>query len=134
MSSSDALTPDPDGRPPLDLAAALPLSDEEAAYVEAARVLAQRILSEVPSAGTADRLEFALKTVLGRAPTPAERRVLTEVLDDVRHSYAADAKSADALTRQGNSPRTGDIPTAELAAWTGVANVILNLDETVTRE
>ncbi len=37
MSSSDALTPDPDGRPPLDLAAALPLSTEEAAYVEAAR-------------------------------------------------------------------------------------------------
>ncbi|MEN9676824.1 MAG: hypothetical protein RIS76_2720, partial [Verrucomicrobiota bacterium] len=103
-------------------------------YVEAARVLAQRILSEAPSAGTADRLEFALKTVLGRAPSPSEQRVLTEVLEDVRQSYAADSKSADALTRQGSSPRTGDAPTVELAAWTGVANVILNLDETVTRE
>ena len=103
-------------------------------YVEAARVLAQRILREVPSEATPARLEYAYKTVLGRPPSDAEQRVLSGVLDDIRRSYAADAASADAITRLGSTPRPNETPVMELAAWTGVANVILNLDETVTRE
>lgn len=103
-------------------------------YVEAARVFAQRILGESPAATTPARLEFAMKTALGRPPSKREQQVLAAVLDDVRRAYVDDGKSADAVTRLGRADRPGNAPVAELAAWTGVANVILNLDETVTRE
>ena len=103
-------------------------------YVEAARVFAQRILAESPAASTPARLTFAMKTALGRPPSEREQQVLAAVLDDVRRSYAADAHAADAVTRLGRTGRPSDAPVTELAAWTGVANVILNLDETVTRE
>ncbi|KAB2674708.1 MAG: DUF1553 domain-containing protein [Verrucomicrobia bacterium] len=103
-------------------------------YVEAARVFAQRILREVPAGNTAARLRFALATALARPPSESEIQTLARVLDDVRASYAGDEKSADAITRLGNAKRPADTHVAELAAWTGVANVILNLDETATRE
>ena len=56
------------------------------------------------------------------------------MLDDVKKTYASDQKAADSITRLGESRRPADLAPAELAAWTGVANLILNLDETVTRE
>ncbi len=103
-------------------------------YVEAARNFAQRILREVPSGDTAARLRFALSTALARPPTADEVRTLSRMLDDVRAAYASDEKAADSLTKLGQSKRPPDARVAELAAWTGVASVILNLDETATRE
>jgi hypothetical protein len=102
-------------------------------YVEAARVFAQRILLE-GGTDTVARLDFALKTAIGRPPSDREREILTNVLADVRQSYAADEKSADRLTQLGDTRRPREASAVELAAWTGVANVILNLDETVTKE
>jgi hypothetical protein len=102
-------------------------------YVEAARVFAQRILGE-GGRDTASRLDFALKTAVARPATEKEQRILGAVLEDVKSSYALDAKAADTLTKLGSAGRPESADAVELAAWTGVANVILNLDETVTKE
>ena len=103
-------------------------------YVESARVFAQRILRESPSKETAVRLDFAIKASLARRPTSQEVRVLSDVLADVERSYRSNARAADALTRLGESARPAGADPVELAAWTGVANVLLNLDESVSRE
>ncbi len=82
----------------------------------------------------AARLDFALKTVLSRPATSKEQRILSGVLADVQNAYAANSKAAESITAFGESKRPAGLHAVELAAWTGVANVILNLDETVTRE
>jgi len=102
-------------------------------YVEASRLFAQRIVLE-GGRQTAGRLDFAFRTALARRPTERERTILAGVLRDVQTAYTADPKAAETITRLGETRGPGGIPTAELAAWTGVANVILNLDETVTKE
>ncbi len=102
-------------------------------FVEAARVFAQRIFREGGS-DTASRLKFALRAALGRPPGPHEEKILEGVLSDVRRSYAADETAAGDILKLGRASVSGQFDRGELAAWTGVANVILNLDETVTRE
>jgi hypothetical protein len=48
--------------------------------------------------------------------------------------YTADKAAAEALLRVGDRPVSKEIPAAELAAWTSVARVVLNLHETITRD
>ncbi len=61
-------------------------------------------------------------------------KLLTELADKHADQYRQDAKAADALLRVGDRPISKDIPAPELAAWTSVARVILNLHETITRD
>jgi hypothetical protein len=84
-------------------------------FVEAAQAFAYRILDSAP-ADLDKRLEFAFMTALGRAPRAGERDRLAQYLGQ----KSAHAEAATA------SP--------ELAAWTGVASIIMNLDEFITRE
>jgi hypothetical protein len=102
-------------------------------YVEAARKLAERALVS-GGARDEDRLAFAFRLPLARRPTAAESAVLAGALERLRKRYAADREAAEKLVRAGESPRDGSIDAAELAAWTGVASLILNLDETLTKE
>ncbi|HJT32226.1 MAG TPA: DUF1553 domain-containing protein, partial [Pirellulales bacterium] len=100
-------------------------------YVEAARALAARVVREAPS-GAGERMAFAWRQVLGRAPTADEARVLTGLYEKNRQSYAADPAAAGESLKNGEAP----VPSAdaiELAAWTAVCRAILNLHETVTR-
>jgi hypothetical protein len=102
-------------------------------YVEASRVLAQRILRE--GGPTAEgRLTRAFKLATGRAPRKAELNVLRAGLDRHRAHYRANRKAALALVRAGEAPRDETLDVAELAAHTAVASVILNLDEVITKE
>jgi predicted outer membrane protein len=59
--------------------------------------------------------------------------VLTAVLAKHRAEYQADAAAAQALLATGAAPNPKEIEAAELAAWTSVARVVLNLHETITR-
>jgi hypothetical protein len=101
-------------------------------HVEAARGLAERMLTEGgPSA--ADRIAFAFRVVLARPPEPAELAIVTEQLTLHLARYAKAPEDAKKAIRHGESkPRPGLAPT-ELAAYTLVANMLLNLDETLTR-
>jgi hypothetical protein len=102
-------------------------------YVEAARAFAERIVAE-GGATSADRLLWASRRALSRKPTPNEAKVLEELLTKHRAQYDADRKAAEQILGVGPSPVPKGPDAAELAAWTSVARVMLNLHETITRE
>jgi hypothetical protein len=102
-------------------------------YVEAARRLAQLMLSEGgPTAK--DRIEFAFRRAVARRPTSSELQVLERGLERYRNNFHADPESAKRFIRHGESPVDDRSDPVELAAYTATAEVILNLDETMTKE
>jgi hypothetical protein len=101
-------------------------------YVEAARVLAQRILRE-GGRNPAARLGYAFRLCTGRAPTPKEVDILERLYQRQGENFRADRKAAEELVSVGESRRPAGLDVAELAAWTTVASLLLNLDETITR-
>jgi hypothetical protein len=102
-------------------------------FVEASRALAERALRE---GGTDDRkrVNYAFRLASGRMPEGKEWRVLRDLLRKGRETYRRDEAAALKLLAVGESPRDKQVPPAELAAWTTVASVILNLDETITKQ
>jgi hypothetical protein len=102
-------------------------------FVEAARALAARALTEGGDT-PAGRLTLAFRLALARRPRPDELRVLTAALDAHRARYRANPAAADALLRVGEWPADGSLDPVELAATTAVANMILSLDETITKD
>ena len=106
------------------------LNDPE--FVEAARALAARMLKEGGST-PADRIAWAWKTATARAAKPAEIATLSALFAKHLAAYTADTKSSDALLNIGISPQGRDAAKSEIAAYTSVARVILNLHETITR-
>ena len=111
---------------------ALALMNDEA-YLEAARKLAERMLQE---GGTTEesRLSRGFALTLLRKPNPRETAVLRASLHHHHDRYQTDPASAAKLLTYGESPASPRFPKPELAAWTMVASMILNLDETVTKE
>jgi hypothetical protein len=104
----------------------------EVTFVEAARVLAQRIMTtggHTPE----ERIAFAFRLATARAPKPSELSVLLASWNEYRARYQTDSSSATTLVSAGEAPRNEQLAVAELAAYTAVANLILNLDETITR-
>jgi hypothetical protein len=101
-------------------------------YVEAARAFAARALAEP---GDDDRrLTWAWRRALQRTPEPAELATLRQVLTERRKAYQADPTAAQAFLKVGLTPPPAGLAPAELAAWTHVTRVLLNLHETITRE
>jgi hypothetical protein len=101
-------------------------------YVEAARVFASRILLEC-AGPTDERMNWAWQQALQRDPTATELEAMEKLLAARLADYRANAASADALLKIGIAPLPKDIDKAELAAWTHVTRVLLNLHETITR-
>ena len=106
------------------------LNDEQ--HVEAARALAARALA-ASATDDAGRIVWLFRAVLARGPEPREAALVAESLAAHRQEYAADAAAAEKLIRVGDSEPPGHVEPAEMAAWTLVANTILNLDEALTR-
>jgi hypothetical protein len=102
---------------------ALTLLNDPASF-EAARALAGRLLAEAPSAAPRDRAAYGVRLVLSRTASEQELARLVALYDSERAHYAQ--ASADAARVAGGRG-------ADLAAWTIVANVLLNLDEAVTK-
>jgi hypothetical protein len=100
-------------------------------FVEAARAMAQRVIREAAPEG---RLELAYKLVLGRSPNTAEEQKLRNALGFYRQHFASNQDAAEKLIRQGESIADTAIPKAELASWTTICSLVLNLDEAVTKE
>ncbi len=99
------------------------------AFVTCANALARRALAE-GGAIDAERVAFAFKCCVARAPTRTESDTVVSLLQESRERYAKDGAGAKALA--GTLPK--GVTAIELAAWTVAANVLLNLDETVTKE
>lgn len=100
-------------------------------HVEAARGLATRLLETGPDA--ASRVRFAFMTVLSRNPNLREEEALVAFLEREQARYKADPVAAGKLVRLGESPLPKGVDEPRLAAYTLLANLILNLDETVNR-
>ena len=102
-------------------------------YVEASRALAQRTLLEA-GRDEKGRLEFAFRLATARKPTGDEAGVLRGLLHGRLDSFRRDRQAAIKLLSVGESERDKRLDPAEHAAWTAVASVILNLDETITKQ
>lgn len=102
-------------------------------YVEAARFLAERMLTESPPE-LQSQLALGFRLVLSRLPTPAETAVLTSAFNRSFDDFSSDPAAATELLTVGarRSPET--IDPVQLAAMTVVASTILNLDEAVMKE
>jgi mono/diheme cytochrome c family protein len=103
-------------------------------YVEAARVMAQRVLNEEGIDSVEGRLAFAFRLATGRRPDERERAVLKRARDRLIKQYQADPKAAKELIAVGESPVDDSRPPHVLAAYTGLCGMLLNLDEVITRE
>ena len=101
-------------------------------YVEAARVFAERIIKE-GGATLPERLNWAYRHAVSRKVKPDEVRLLSELHAKHRAEFVKDPQAARKLVSTGERPAPADLDAAELAAWTSVARVILNLHETITR-
>jgi hypothetical protein len=92
-------------------------------FVEAARGLARRVLEKDP----ADRIPYAFRLALGRTPTRDEVRILLDSYNQQVAEFSNDRTAAEKLSACSSSEN------AELAAWTTIASMIMNLDEFLTK-
>ncbi len=101
-------------------------------HVEAARALAERVLKSATTTDLA-RVDLMFRTALARYPDAQERAELAETLSAFQARYAMDPAAATKLIHMGHTAPSSLLDPAELAAYTLLANLILNLDEAVTR-
>ena len=102
-------------------------------YVEAARLMASRMMREGGTSAR-DRIRYGHQLALARHPDDHVLRILTNGHSDYLNTYRADPEAAKSLVGVGKSEPGDELDPAQLAAFTAVAGVILNLDETVTKE
>jgi hypothetical protein len=100
-------------------------------YVEASRKLAERIMTEAKT--TEERISLAFRLATARSPKTEETAILKKIFEQQLGTYQKDEKAAIKLLSVGESKRNEKVNASELAAWSIVASVILNLDETVNK-
>jgi hypothetical protein len=102
-------------------------------FVEAARNLAERSILEGGTSAD-QRLTFAFQLATTRKPKPVEKMVLLNGLRFHLDRYRKNPQAAAAFVALGESPRNERCETIELAAYTAVTSLILNLDEVLTKQ
>lgn len=100
-------------------------------FVEASQALARRIAAK--SAAPEDVIRESFRIVLARAPSGKELQRLLKLREEALAVYREDAKKAAEMATNPIGPAPEGADTAELAAWTAVAGVVLNLDETLMK-
>ena len=101
-------------------------------FMEAARFLAQKAMRK-ETTGFAGRLDYMTIRLLSRELDENEQRVAKESFEQFRQHYEADEDDADKLLATGQWPLDEELPRPELAAWTMVANQLMNLDEALNK-
>jgi hypothetical protein len=101
-------------------------------YVEAAQALARRIMKEGGTTAE-ERVKYALRLVLGRPPQDEQVKRVLALYAGEREHYKQDAKAATALATEPLGALPAGTDAVEAAAWTVVANVLLNLDGVLTK-
>jgi hypothetical protein len=105
----------------------------EITYVEAARKLAARVLREADAAPPA-RLNRAFRIATARQAQPRETVLLLSALKRSTEHFRAHPEAVQKLLKTGESPNDEKLDPTELAAYTSVMNIVLNLDEVLTKE
>jgi hypothetical protein len=104
----------------------------DAVYVEAAQGLARRIVKEGGKTPE-ERVRFGLSLCLGRPPDAEQVKVLLELFEAEKAEFATNVDGARALASEPLGPLHEGWDVVEMAAWTSVANVLLNLDGVLTK-
>ncbi len=102
----------------------------EPLFVESAQALARRVLKEGGSTDR-ERINYAFRLATARTPAPAEADVLLGLMAKEEKRIADGWVSAQEVAGKA---ATGEVAPTRVAAWTVVARVVLNLDETITKE
>lgn len=102
-------------------------------YVEASRLLAQRMLVE-GGESIESRLTHGFRLVTARIPNSAEMMILKAALERTLREFQADPAGAEGLLKVGEATTDAKLDVASLAAYTTLASTLMNLDETVTKE
>ncbi len=102
-------------------------------FLEASRKLAERMIVEGGSR-VDDRLAYGVKLLLARPPRAAEAPILRAALESAQARYEADPAAASAFLKQGESPLRADLKSSDLAAYTVVASLLLNMDAAISKE
>jgi hypothetical protein len=108
----------------------------EPLFLDCARALARTTLASGGSCD-AERLDYTFRRCLARKPTAKESAALLAMLERQARRYGAEGQDPRPLIADGDAalPKLPDgVPPARLAAWTAVSRVLLNLDETITKE
>jgi len=106
---------------------ALTLLNDQA-YVELAQALAARIVADRPEASVAERIEYAFRLCASRRPSADEINQLAEVYRRELAQFEKDPASARPLAGEADAESA-----PRMAAWFVVANILMNLDETITK-
>ena len=105
----------------------------DVSFLEAARMLGQRMIKEGGSTAE-QRIGFAFLLATGRAPTAKETALLLDSLHYALDRFQSKPENAEKYLNEGEYPRDRNLDVKELAAYASVASLILNLDETITRQ
>ena len=101
-------------------------------FVEAARRFAERIMVE-GGKEFSERLEFAFRSVTARQPTEDEHVALETLYREYLTDFRSETVAAKQLLSLGASKRNDGLVQNELAAWTMIGHLLLNLDESITK-
>jgi hypothetical protein len=101
-------------------------------YIEAAQALARRIMADTESS-VAEKIIHAFQRATGRQPEAKEMFRLSQLYQSEHDHYTKNPEDALAMAADPLGPLPENCDPAEAAAWTVVANVLLNLDEVLTK-
>ena len=113
------------------LQALLTMNDTQ--FFEAACGTSPRGCGGEGGAGDRERLNHGFRLVTSRLPSDSEAAVLQETLAKLTQKLASDSGQAEQMLQVGESPVPDGIPPASLAAYTVIGNLLLNLDEVLTK-
>jgi hypothetical protein len=118
------------GRSNTPLQAYVTLNDP--VFVEASQAMARRLLRQTTDNENA-RIDWLFRLCLARDPSTFEREKLLHVLDEAKRVYAVDNELAEKMATEPLGKLSEDDDAEAIAAWTAVANVVMNLDEFLMR-
>jgi hypothetical protein len=101
-------------------------------YVEASRVLAERLLTEGGET-TEARITAAYRLLTSRSPRQTELAAVRDLFEKERATFAGNVKAARSLAHAGDKPPARALDPVDVAAWTVVASTIMNTDESVNK-
>ena len=101
-------------------------------YVEAARSLGQRIIKE-GGATFSNRINFAFRICFARPPKKEEIKLLENIYSEQLKHFQANKEAATKLIQIGESKPNADLDANDLAAWMAIGNILLNVDEMITK-
>ena len=102
----------------------------ETAFLESARVMAERVMLADPS--DAKRLSTAVYLAFGRAAKPQETKILTDALKEYKAIYSKSPGEATKMLKVGDKPQNPKLNPADQAAWMIICSTLMNTDEFLT--